>query len=106
VCVIHVYDNVYDIRMCLLNRMQNKITSCRKAVNSLHVWQSYKYLGTAPRSRNSIREEIKRGLNSGRVYWDSVQNICYSSLLFKNTTIEIYTTIICCFFCGHVTLSH
>jgi hypothetical protein len=45
-------------------------------------------------NRNSIQEEIKRRLKSGKACYLSVQDLLSSSLLSKNTKIKIYRTII------------
>jgi hypothetical protein len=45
-------------------------------------------------NQNCIRVEIKSKLKSENVCYHSVQNLLVSSLLFKNTRIKIYRTII------------
>jgi hypothetical protein len=52
------------------------------------------YLGTRVKNQNLNQEEIKRTINSGTVYYHSVQNLLSSRLLPKNTKIGIYNTII------------
>jgi hypothetical protein len=54
----------------------------------------FKYLGANIMNQNSIQEEIKSNLKSGSACYLSVQNILCSSLLSKNTKIEIYRIII------------
>jgi hypothetical protein len=54
----------------------------------------FKYLGTTLTNRNSIQEEIKSRFKSGNACYHSVQDLLYSSLLFKNTKIKIYRTVI------------
>jgi hypothetical protein len=54
----------------------------------------FKYLGTTITNQNLIREEIKRGLNSGNACYHSVQNLLSSRLLSKNIKIRIYKSII------------
>jgi len=44
--------------------------------------------------QNSTEEEIKSRLQSGNAGYHSVQNRLSSSLLFKNTRIKMYRTII------------
>ena len=44
--------------------------------------------------QNSIEEEIKSRLKLGNVCYQSVQNLLYSRLLYKNLKIKIYRTII------------
>jgi hypothetical protein len=56
--------------------------------------QQFKYLGKTLTYQNSIQEEIKSRLPSGNACYHSVQNLLSSSLLFKNTNIKIYRTII------------
>ena len=56
--------------------------------------QQFKYLGETLLYQNSIQEEIKSRLHSGNACYLLVQNLLYSSLLFKNTKIKIYRTII------------
>jgi len=56
--------------------------------------EEFKFLGTTLTSQNSIQEEIKIRLNSGNVYYHSVQNLLSSSLLSKNCKIKIYRIII------------
>jgi hypothetical protein len=54
----------------------------------------FKYLGTRATNQNLIKEEIKRGLNSGNACYHSVQNLLSSRLLSRNIKIRIYKTII------------
>jgi hypothetical protein len=56
--------------------------------------EQFKYLGTTLTNRNSIQEEIKSRLNSGNACYHSVQHLLSSSLLFKNTKIKIYRSIV------------
>ena len=56
--------------------------------------QQFKYLGRTLMYQNSIQEEIKSRLHSGNACYHLVQNLLSSSLLFKNTKIKIYSTII------------
>jgi hypothetical protein len=56
--------------------------------------EQFKYLGTTLTNRNSIQEEIKSRLKSGNACYHSVQDLLSSSLLSKNTKINIYRTII------------
>jgi hypothetical protein len=41
-----------------------------------------------------IQEEIKRGLNSGRACYHSVQNLLSSCMISKNVKIRMYKTLI------------
>jgi hypothetical protein len=56
--------------------------------------EEYKYLGTTLTDKNYIQEEIKSRLKSGNVCFHSVQNVLFSSLLFKNLKIKIYRNTI------------
>jgi hypothetical protein len=55
--------------------------------------EQFKYLGTTLTNRNSIQEEIKGGLKSGNACCHLVQDLLSSNLLFNNTKIKIYRTI-------------
>jgi len=52
------------------------------------------HLGNTPTKQNSIQEEIKIRLKSGDACYHSVQNLLFSSLLFKTVKIKIHRTII------------
>jgi hypothetical protein len=56
--------------------------------------EHFKYLGTTLKNRNSIQEEIKSRMKLGNACYHSVQDLLSYSLLFKNTKIKIYRTII------------
>ena len=56
--------------------------------------EQFKYLGATVTYQNSIQEEIKSRLDSGSACYRSVQSVLCSSLLSKNTKIEIHRTII------------
>ena len=53
-----------------------------------------KYLGTTLTNQNSIQEDIKGRLKSGNACHHSVQNLLFSSLLFKNIKSKTYRAII------------
>ena len=55
---------------------------------------TFKYLATVLTNQNSVQEEIKSRLKSGNACYHSVQKRLWSGLLFKNTKIKIYRTII------------
>jgi hypothetical protein len=57
--------------------------------------EEFKYLETILTNQNSIQEEIKGRLKSGKACYHSVQNILSSSLLSKNLKISIYRTVVC-----------
>ena len=77
---------------CLVNRMQAKITASRWVV--IESVAKFKYLGMTPTNPCWIHEEIKSRLNSGNAWYYSVQNLLFSSLLFKNIKLKIHKTII------------
>jgi len=56
--------------------------------------EEFKYLGTALTNQDSIQEEIKSKLKLGNACYHSVQNLLYSSLMYKNIKIKIYRIII------------
>jgi len=56
--------------------------------------EGFKYLGTTLTNKNSIAEEIKSRLRSGKARYHSVQNLLSSRLLSKNLKLKIYRTII------------
>jgi len=56
--------------------------------------EELKYLGTSLTNQNSIQEEIKSRLKSGKACYHLVQNLLFSSLLSKNLKIKIYRNII------------
>jgi hypothetical protein len=63
-----------------------------------------KYLGVTVTNQSDIYEEIKRRLNLGNAYYNSVQNLLSSHLLSKNIKIKIYKTkIVHVVLCGYET---
>ena len=56
--------------------------------------EEFKYLGKKLKNQNSIQKEIKNRLKSGNACYHSVQNLLFSSLLYKNIKVKIYRTII------------
>jgi hypothetical protein len=68
--------------------------------------EEFRYLGTTITNQNYIHEEINSILKSGNACYHSVQNLLFSRLLSKNTTIRVYRTIIVpVFLCGCETWS-
>jgi hypothetical protein len=61
---------------------------------SLERVEEFKCLGTTLANRNSIQEEIKDRLKSGKFCFRSVQNLLSSSLLSSNLKIKIHRTIL------------
>jgi len=55
---------------------------------SFGMMEEFKYFGTILTNQNSIQEEIKKILKSGKAYYHSVQNLLSSSLS-KNLKIKI-----------------
>ena len=51
--------------------------------------EEFKYLETTLIYQNSIQEEMKRRLKSGKVCYHSLQNLLSSSLLSNNLKIKI-----------------
>jgi hypothetical protein len=56
--------------------------------------EQFKYLGRTLRNQNSVQAEIKSRLKSGSACYHTVQNVLFSSLLFKNLKTKIYRSII------------
>ena len=56
--------------------------------------EELKYLGTTLTNQNTIQEEIKSQLKSGKACYHLVQNLLSSSLLSKNLKTKIHRTII------------
>jgi hypothetical protein len=54
----------------------------------------FKYVRTTLTNQNSIHEEFNSRLKSGNACYHSVRNILPSRLLFKNTKIRVYRSII------------
>ena len=60
--------------------------------------EEFTYLETILTNHNSFQEEIKGRFKSGNACYHSVQNLIFSTLLFKNFKIRVYKTIILPFF--------
>jgi hypothetical protein len=80
----------------LLSRHQNvgQNQDIKIANRSFENVSQFKYLGTTVKNQNLIEEEIKRRLNSGNAWYNSVQKLLSSRLLSKNIKIRICKTII------------
>ena len=65
---------------CLEIRMQDEV-SIKTDNSSFERVEQFKYLGTTLTNENSIQEEIKSRLKSGKGCYHSVQKILSSSLL-------------------------
>jgi hypothetical protein len=80
----------------VLSRGQNagRNDSVRNNNGTFERVEEFKYLGTNLTNQNSIPEEIKSRLRSGKAWYHSVQNLLSSMLLPKNLKIKIYKTII------------
>jgi hypothetical protein len=73
--------------------MQDKNHNIKVDNKSFERVEQFKCLGTTLTNRNSIQEEIKSRLKSGRACYHSVQDLLSSSLLSKNTKIKTYRTV-------------
>ena len=73
--------------------MQDEVSIKTDTVSFARV-EEFKYLGTALTNQDSIQEEIKSKLKLGNACYHSVQNLLYSSLMYKNIKIKIYRIII------------
>jgi sorting nexin-29 len=67
--------------------------SIKIANRSFDVMAKFKYLGTLT-DKNCMQEEINRRLNSGNVFYHSVQSLLSSRLLSRNVKVKIYKIII------------
>jgi hypothetical protein len=80
----------------LISRRQNagQNHNIKTANRSFENVAQFIYLGTTVTNTNLVKEEIKRGLNSGNPCYHLIQNLLFSSLLSENIKIRIYKTII------------
>ena len=62
-------------------------------ISSFERVKQFKYLVTALSNQNSLQEEIKSWLKSGNACYHSAQNLLSSSLLSKNISNKVYSTI-------------
>jgi len=78
-----------------MSRDQNaaKNKNMKTDIKSFERVKQFKYLGTTLTYENSIHEEIKSRLKSGKACCLSVQNLLSSTLLSKNKKIQIYGTL-------------
>ena len=60
---------------------------------SFEMVEKIKYLATTLINKNSTQDEIKSRLKSGNAYYNSVQNLLSSNLLYKNLKIKMLRTI-------------
>jgi hypothetical protein len=56
--------------------------------------EKFKYLGKLLANQYSIQKEIKSWWKSGNACYDSVQNLLFSSSLFKNVKVKTNKTVI------------
>jgi hypothetical protein len=56
--------------------------------------RSFRYMGTTVTNQKSNQDEIKKRVNSGNAYYNSVQKCLSSRLPMKNIKIRTYKTII------------
>jgi hypothetical protein len=66
--------------------------------------EQFKYFGTALTNLNSIQDDIKSRLKSRNACYHSMQHLVSYSLLYKDTNIKIYRTVIVLLFCMGVRL--
>jgi hypothetical protein len=79
--VINVEKKKYMIMSCHLNSGRNQnISIVNESFQSV---AKFKYLGTTLTRQNDIHDETKSRLNSGNVYYYSVQNLLSSHLIPK-----------------------
>ena len=90
--------NADKTQYIVMSRDQNAAQSHSMRINnsSFERVEEFKYLGTNLTSQNSIQEEIKSKLKSDKAFYHSVQNLLSSSLLSKNSKIQIYRTMYVC----------
>ena len=74
---------------CLERRMQDELTIWIVITVPLNGLRGSNIWGTALTNQNSIQEEIKSKLKSGKACYRSMQNLLSSSLLSKNIKIKI-----------------
>jgi hypothetical protein len=88
--------NVEETKYMVISRNQNAGQNHNMKIDnkSFERVEQFKYLGTTLTNRTSIQEEIKSRLKSENACYHSVQDLLSSSLLSKNTKINIYRTII------------
>ena len=100
--------NADKTKYMVMSRDQNagRIHSVRIDNGTFDRVEDFKYLGRTLTNKNSIAEEIKRGLRSGNACYHSVQNLLSSRLLSKNLKIKIYRTVICLLFSISVIIGH
>ena len=66
--------------------------------------EQFRCLGTNLTNQNYIQEENKSRLKSQNACYHSVQNLLFSSLLYKNVKIKVYRTTVFLLFCKGVKL--
>jgi hypothetical protein len=96
---LEVYADKAKYRFMSRHQNAGQNHDIKMANRSFENMAQFKYLGTRVTNENLIKEEIKRGLNSGNASYHLVQNILFSRPLPKNVKIKIYKTIILLWFC-------
>jgi len=88
--------NAVRTKYMVMSRDQNAGRSHNMLIenSSFERVEQFRYLGTTLTDQNSIQEEIESRPKSGNFCYHSVQNLLFSRLLFKNTKIKIYRTVI------------
>jgi hypothetical protein len=69
-------------------------TMIKIANGSLETASQFKCLGTAVTNQKLIKDETKRGMNSGNACYHSLQNLHSSRLMSKSVRIRIYKYVI------------
>ena len=90
--------NADTTKYMIMSRDQNAVRShsMKTDNSSFERVEEFRYLRTTSTNQNYVQEEIMSRLKSGNSCYHSVQNLLSSSLLSKNTKMEIHETIICC----------
>jgi len=77
---------------CLEIRSAGRIHNIKIDNRAFERVEEFKYLGTTLANQNSIQEEIKSRLKSGKACYHSVQNLLSSSLVSKHLRLR-YTEL-------------
>jgi hypothetical protein len=87
--------NADKTKYMIMSRNQNAGPSHNVKIGYISVErvEEFKYLGKTLTKQSSLRKEIKSRLKSGNACCHSMQNLLSSSLLSKNTKIDIYTEL-------------
>jgi len=88
--------NADKTKYMVMSRDQNLERSHNILTNnsSFQKVEEFRYLGTTLTNQNYIQEEIESRPKLGNFCHHSVQNLLFSRLLFKNTKIKVYRTVL------------